>query len=52
MGRFVHPHFQGGLQPRIDSYDDAAEKYATAGEQSRAAVQAAIDKHGAKRTGI
>ena len=52
MARYVHPVFQGGIAPRVDSYNDAAEKYATAGEQSRAAVQAAIEKHGAERTGI
>ena len=46
MARFVHPHFQhnaNGL--RGSSYEDAAAKFATAGEQSRAAVQAAIDKY-------
>lgn len=52
MGRFVHPQFQSSLSQRIHSYDDAATKYATAGEQSRKAVEAAIEKHGAKRTGI
>ena len=52
MARYVHPHFQSSLSQRKGSYDDAAAKYKTAGEQSRAAVEAAIEKHGAKRTGI
>src|SRR5262249_15602982 len=46
MARYVHPHFQrdaNGL--RRASYDDAKEKYASAGAASRAAVQSAIDKH-------
>jgi limonene 1,2-monooxygenase len=46
MARYVHPHFQRNANAlRQASYDDAAAKYATAGVQSRAAVQAAIDKH-------
>ena len=45
MARYVHPRFQGGIEPRQASYDDAAAKYATAGERSRAAVKAAIEKH-------
>ena len=46
MARYVHPHFQRDANAlRRASYDDAKEKYASAGAQSRAAVQAAIDKH-------
>jgi limonene 1,2-monooxygenase len=46
MARYVHPHFQRDANAlRRLSYDDAAAKYATAGAQSKAAVQAAIDKH-------
>jgi limonene 1,2-monooxygenase len=46
MARYVHPHFQRDANAlRQWSYDDAHAKYATAGAQSRAAVQAAIDKH-------
>ncbi|MGI9520473.1 MAG: LLM class flavin-dependent oxidoreductase [Hyphomicrobiaceae bacterium] len=52
MGRFVHPVIQGSTAPRAASYNDAAAKYATAGEQSRAAVEAAIERHGAQRTGL
>ncbi len=50
MARYVHPHFQRDANAlRQWSYDDAKGKYETAGAQSRAAVQAAIDKH--QRTG-
>jgi len=50
MARYVHPHFQRNANAlRQASYDDAAAKYATAGLQSRAAVQAAIDKHAAAK---
>src|SRR6185437_2882693 len=46
MARYVHPHFQRDANAlRRASYDDAAAKYASAGAQSRAAVQSAIDKH-------
>jgi len=46
MARYVHPHFQHNANVlRQWSYDDAKSKYETAGAQSRAAVQAAIDKH-------
>jgi limonene 1,2-monooxygenase len=46
MGRYVHPQFQRDANaPRRWSYDDAKSKYETAGVASRAAVQAAIDKH-------
>jgi limonene 1,2-monooxygenase len=46
MARYVHPHFQRNANAlRQWSYDDAKGKYATAGAQSRGAVQAAIDRH-------
>jgi limonene 1,2-monooxygenase len=46
MARYVHPHFQRNANELRDwSYDDAKSKYASAGRQSQAAVQAAIDKH-------
>ena len=46
MARYVHPHFQCNANELRDwSYVDAKSKYETAGVQSRAAVQAAIDKH-------
>jgi limonene 1,2-monooxygenase len=46
MARYVHPHFQRNANELRDwSYEDAKEKYATAGLQSRAAVEAAIEKH-------
>jgi limonene 1,2-monooxygenase len=46
MARYVHPHVQRNANElRQRSYDDAKSKYATAGAQSQAAVQAAIDKH-------
>ena len=46
MTRYVHPHFQRDANElRRWSYDDAASKYDTAGAQSRAAVQAAIDRY-------
>jgi limonene 1,2-monooxygenase len=50
MARYVHPHFQRNFNAlRQWSYDDAKAKYASAGDQSRAAVQAAIDKYQARR---
>jgi limonene 1,2-monooxygenase len=50
MARYVHPHFQRDANAlRQWSYDDAKAKYQTAGAQSRAAVQAAIDKHQARK---
>jgi limonene 1,2-monooxygenase len=50
MARYVHPHFQrNSNELRQWSYDDAKAKYASAGDQSRAAVQAAIDKHQARK---
>jgi limonene 1,2-monooxygenase len=46
MGRYVHPQFQRDANAlRRWSYDDAKSNYETAGVASRAAVQAAIDKH-------
>jgi limonene 1,2-monooxygenase len=46
MARYVHPHFQRNTNElRVFSYDDAKAKYQTAGAQSKAAVQAAIDRH-------
>jgi limonene 1,2-monooxygenase len=51
MARYVHPHFQrDSNELRQWSYDDAKAKYASAGDQSRAAVQAAIDKHQARKS--
>jgi limonene 1,2-monooxygenase len=49
MARYVHPHFQRNANElRQWSYDDAKAKYVSAGAQSRAAVQAAIDKYRGK----
>jgi limonene 1,2-monooxygenase len=46
MARYVHPRFQHDANELRDwSYADAKSKYETAGVQSKAAVQAAIDKH-------
>jgi limonene 1,2-monooxygenase len=46
MARYVHPHFQCNSNELRDwSYTDAKSRYETAGNQSRSAVQAAIDKH-------
>ena len=53
MARYVHPHFQRNATAlRHTSYDDAKAKHDTAGKESQAAVDAAIAKHGAKRTGL
>jgi limonene 1,2-monooxygenase len=50
MARYVHPHFQrSSNELREWSYSDAAGKYATAGAQSKAAVQAAIDRYQARK---
>jgi limonene 1,2-monooxygenase len=50
MARYVHPRFQRNANElRVSSYDDAKAKYATAGAQSQAAVQAAIDKYQGKK---
>ena len=47
MARYVHPHFQRNANElRNWTYNDAKSKYGVAGAQSRAAVQAAIDRHG------
>jgi limonene 1,2-monooxygenase len=52
MGRHVHPHFQrGSNRMRVHSYDDAKVKHETAGKESQAAVQAAIDQYAAKKGG-
>jgi limonene 1,2-monooxygenase len=51
MARYVHPHFQRNANElRTASWNAAAAQYATAGAQSKAAVQAAIDRYqGAKK---
>jgi limonene 1,2-monooxygenase len=50
MARYVHPHFQReSNELREWSYHDAADQYATAGAQSKAAVQAAIDRYQARK---
>jgi limonene 1,2-monooxygenase len=50
MARYVHPHFQRNSNALRDfSYDDAKGKYVTAGAQMKSAVQAAIDKHAARK---
>jgi limonene 1,2-monooxygenase len=50
MARYVHPHFQRDANAlRQWSYDDAKAKYASAGDQSRAAVQTAIDRYQARK---
>jgi limonene 1,2-monooxygenase len=50
MARYVHPRFQrNSNELRQWSYDDAKSKYVSAGDQSRAAVQAAIDRHQARK---
>lgn len=50
MARYVHPHFQRNANALRDfSYDDAKGKHATAGAEMRNAVQAAIDRHQARK---
>jgi limonene 1,2-monooxygenase len=49
MARYVHPHFQDSRTLRIESYDFARDHHEEYGSQSRAAVQAEIDRQGAKR---
>ena len=50
MARYVHPHFQRNANALRDwSYNDAASKYATAGAQMKAAVQAATEKYQARK---
>jgi limonene 1,2-monooxygenase len=50
MARYVHPHFQRNSNELRDfSYDDAKAKYASAGQESKAAVQAAIDRYQARK---
>ena len=52
MARYVHPHFQRNANAlREWSYNDAAAKYATAGQQMKAAVQAATEKYQARKAG-
>lgn len=46
MARYVHPHFQRGANSlRQWSYDDATAKHGVAGEESKAAVAAEIEKY-------
>src|ERR1043166_5715033 len=46
MPRYVHPQFQRSANALRDfSYDDAKAKSASAGQESKAAVQAAIDRY-------
>ena len=50
MARYVHPHFQRDANAlRQVSYDDAKGKHATAGMEMQKAVQAAIEKHQARK---
>jgi limonene 1,2-monooxygenase len=49
MARYVHPHFQDSRTLRIESYDFARDHHEEYGTQSRAAVQAEIDRQAAKR---
>jgi limonene 1,2-monooxygenase len=50
MARYVHPHIQRNANELRDfSYDDAKAKYESAGQQSKAAVQAAIDRYQARK---
>ena len=50
MARYVHPHIQRNFNELRDwSYNDAKEKYGTAGAQMKSAVQAAIDKYQARK---
>jgi limonene 1,2-monooxygenase len=50
MARYVHPHFQRNANAlRAASYDDAKGKHATAGVEMQKAVQAAIDRHQARK---
>jgi len=52
MARFVHPHFQRQANARrVWSYDDAAAKHASAGVESRQAVEAEIERHARARAG-
>jgi limonene 1,2-monooxygenase len=49
MARYVHPYFQDSRRLRIDSYGFARDHHEEYGGQSRAAVQAEIDRLAAKR---
>ncbi len=52
MARFVHPHFQRRSNAqRVWSYDDAAATHATAGTESRRAVEVEIERYKAARGG-
>ena len=46
---FTDAGFRGFNELRDWSYHDAKEKYATAGQQMKSAVQAAIDKYQARK---
>ena len=46
MARFVHPHFQRqSNRLRVWSYDDAASKHASAGGESKRAVETEIERY-------
>jgi limonene 1,2-monooxygenase len=49
MARYVHPHFQGSRELRVDSYAYAKEHHAMFTGQSAAAVQAEIDRLAASK---
>ena len=50
MARYVHPHFQRQSNAlRIASYDDATAKHATAGQESKAAVEREIERYNEAR---
>jgi limonene 1,2-monooxygenase len=49
MARYVHPHFQGSREARIESYNYARDHHAEFTGQSQAAVQAEIDRQKAKK---
>jgi limonene 1,2-monooxygenase len=49
MARYVHPHFQGSREWRVESYDYARDHHAEFTGQSSAAVQAEIDRLAAQR---
>jgi hypothetical protein len=49
MARYVHPHFQNSREWRSESYDYARTHHAEFVGQSAAAVQAEIDRLGARK---
>ncbi len=49
MARYVHPHFQGSREWRVESYDYARDHHAEFTGQSSAAVQAEIDRLAQRR---